>query len=213
MKNTFICSVFFFSLFLGVMGFSQSLWSQKNLERMHAIDALIGFKLNSNSSVRVSETGTQSKTHFTGFIGYQYFWKNQWAICAKIGVFTAESAVQFSGMKTSSLTIVPILFGISYYPNALSFNHVGRVHLGIHGGAYMASGTKTDFSEAQFVSTSVNETVLGMEPNVGIDFLFSQWLAIGPLFSYHWISQFKQVRESPRDYSGSVWGVHMAVLL
>lgn len=179
----------------------------------HGLYAFGGFKLHSSSSANVSETEVKTKTHFTGFLGYQYFWENQWAVCAKIGVFTAESGVHLTSMKTSSLTIVPILFGFAYYPSKLSIGPVGRMHIGINGGMYMASGTRTDLSGAQFASSSINETVLGLEPNVGIDFLISRWLAIGPLFSYHWISQFKEVRESPRDYSGSVWGCNIVLLL
>lgn len=182
-----------FFMFLVFWDCSYSFALLKNLERTHALSAFGGFKLHSSSSANVSETEVKTKTHFTGFLGYQYFWDDQWAVCTKIGVFTAESGVEYAHMKTSSLTIVPMLFGFAYYPKKLSIGPVGKMHIGINGGMYLASGTRTDFSETQFKSSSVNETVLGLEPNVGIDFLISRWLAIGPLFSYHWVSEFKEV--------------------
>lgn len=186
----------------------------RDLTGIHSIYINFGFKVNSGTSVNTTVSGVKAETNFTGSLGYQYWFDNQWSINASIGVFSAKTDVNYTNVN--SISIVPILFGISYYPEALSLGSVGRVHFGVNTGVYIGSGSKTGVSLnnlSNIGTSSVNETVFGVEPNAGIDFFLSKYIKIGPSVSYHYVSEFQEVIGNRKNYSGPVFTIHFGVLL
>lgn len=174
-----------------------------NLKGLNSIYLLGGFKINSSSTVSARLPEVETETNFSGSLGYQYWFDNEWAVKTSVGVFQAESNVSIFA-KVINISIVPIVFGFSYYPEYLSLGSVGRVNVGINAGAYVGSGTKTGISIDNIGTTTITETVFGVEPNVGIDFFISKWFRIGPVFSYHYVGDYNDLIINDKKHSGAV---------
>jgi len=188
--------------------------SIRNLNGTHSIYLNFGFKVNSSSSATASITGLKAETNIISILGYQYWFDNQWSIHVLIGVFSAEANVNYTNV--SSISIVPILFGMSYYPEALSLGNAGRAHFGVNTGIYMGNGSKSGVelnNLSDIGVSSVSETVFGIESNAGIDFFISKWIKVGPEVSYHLISGFKEVIGNRKNYSGAVFSINIGLLL
>lgn len=186
----------------------------RNLAGTHSIYVNIGFKMNSSSSANATVYEVKSETNLIGSIGYQYWFDNQWSVNASLGLFSAEADVNYTNV--SSTSIIPVLFGISFYPKALSLGRVGRVHFGVNTGVYIRSRSSTGVNldnPLNIGTSSVNEEVFGVEPNAGIDFIVSKWIKIGPSLSYHFISEYKEVIGIRKNYSGPVFSINIGVLL
>jgi outer membrane protein W len=206
----------FISIWLTIV--SSNLFSQNvsninpvNLQGVHSVYLLAGMKINSSSSANTTLMATKSEINAQFSLGYRYWFTNEWAVNASIGFFGAEADVNYS--KVESITIIPILFGFNYYPQLLTLGNVGRAFLGVNLGAYMGNATKNSFGFNSFGSGSVSETVLGIEPNAGVDFIVSNWLRIGPSLSYHFISDFKEVIGKKKNYSGPIFSINVGLLL
>ncbi len=182
-----------------------------NLKGKHSLFLQAGFKINSSSSVQTTITDVEAETNVMGCIGYQYWFDPEWSVNVSTGIFNAESNVNLTNI--SSIAIIPVLFGFSYYPEALSLGTVGRIYFGINTGIYTGSGTKTNLNFSDFGTSTVNETVLGIAPHAGIDFYISTWLRIGPVISYHLISEFQEVMGNRKNYSGPVFCFNVGILL
>lgn len=208
MKTFYLFFTLFSILFTSVF-FSQNISENSedsyssNLKGVNSIYLIGGFKMNSSSTVSARIPEVETETNFTGSLGYQYWFDNEWAVKTSIGVFQAESNVSILA-KVTSISIVPIVFGFSYYPEYLSLGSVGRVNVGINAGAYVGSGTKTGISFDNIGTTTITETVFGVEPNVGIDFFISKWFRIGPIISYHFIGDYNDLIISDEKHSGAV---------
>ncbi len=188
--------------------------SVRNLTGIHSINMNIGFKVNSNNTTKAMIGEVKTETNFIGMIGYQYWFDNQWAINASVGLFQAEADIKYTNI--TSIDICPVLFGINYYPETFTLGDVGRIHFGINAGIYRAKGTKTgvDLTNlANIGTTSIEETVFGFEPNAGIDFFVSSWIKIGPAISYHFVGDFDEVIGNRKNYSGPVFSINVGLLL
>lgn len=206
----------FISIWLTIV--SSNLFSQNdskitpvNLQGVHSVYLLAGMKINSSSSANATLTAAKSEINAQFSLGYRYWFTNEWAVNASVGFFGAETDVNYS--KVESITIIPILFGFNYYPQTLTLGNVGRAFVGMNAGAYMGNATKNNFSFNNLGSGSVSETVFGIEPNAGIDFIVSNWLRIGPSLSYHFISDFKEVIGNKKNYSGPIFSINVGLLL
>lgn len=177
----------------------------------HCIYVFAGLKMNSASGVSADVSGVKTESNLNVGIGYQYWFTEQWSVCASLGVFSAGSNVDLP--RISSISIIPVLFGFNYYPKILSLGEAGRVHFGINAGAYVANSTRTDLGLFNAGSSAVNESVFGIEPNAGIDFFAGSWLNIGPSVSYHLINEFNEVTGIKRDLSGPIFSLHIGLLL
>jgi hypothetical protein len=188
--------------------------SFRNLSGTHAINMNIGFKVNSNNKTIATVGEVKAETNFIGMIGYQYWFNNEWTVNASVGLFQAEADIKYTNV--TSIDISPVLFGISYYPETFSLGDVGRIHFGINAGVYRAHGTKAGVDLNNIWNagtTSVEETVFGVEPNVGIDFFVSKWVKIGPAISYHFLGDFDEVIGNRKNYSGPVFSIIAGLLL
>ncbi|MBK7107414.1 MAG: outer membrane beta-barrel protein [Ignavibacteriae bacterium] len=186
--------------------------SNMNLNGTNSINVSFGFKMNSTTSASTTLSEVNTETNILIDLNYQYWFDNQWSVDASVGTFGASANVNYSNIST--VTIIPLLFGFSYYPEKLAIGDVGRIHFGLNTGIYIGSGTQTKTSLDNLFSIGsdvVNETVFGVEPNLGIDFFISSWLKIGPKISYHFISNFKELGN--KGYSGGVFAINLGILL
>lgn len=185
--------------------------SSVKLEGYNSIYLLTGVKMNSSSSANASLSDVKAESNFQLSLGYQYWFTEEWAVNASVGLFSAEADVKYTNV--SAISIIPVLFGFSYYPEVLALGKTGRAHLGLNAGAYIGSATQNNLSLNNFGSSAVSETVFGVEPNAGIDFIVSNWLKIGPSISYHFVSQFNEVIGKRKNYSGPVFSLNIGLLL
>ncbi len=126
-----------------------------------------------------------------------------------MGVFGAESDVTIANV--SSISVIPILFGISYYPDRFEIGSVGRPYFGVNTGVYMGTASKTYATRSNIGTGTVNETVFGVEPHFGIDFFVLKWVKIGPSFSYHLMGDFEEVVGNKDNYSDAVFFINMGI--
>lgn len=214
MKNSLLLLILFF---INSISFTQNLKDDTsnntvlNLKGKHSLFLQAGFKINSSSSVQTTITDLKAETNSMGCIGYQYWFDPEWAVNVTTGIFNAESNVNITNI--SSIAIIPVLFGFSYYPEALSLGTAGRIYFGANTGIYMGSGTETKAGFSGTGTSIVNETVLGIAPHAGIDFYIFSWLRIGPVMSYHLISEFQEVVVNRKNSSGPVFGFKAGILL
>jgi hypothetical protein len=180
-------------LFSQAILFSQNNNTSLNLKGKHAFSMSMGFSSNSStvlidnwsgdrgnsSSDHYGNTFIDAKTGFIGSFSYIHWFENEWALNFQVGMINAIADINFNDVSTNS--VFPILFGFKFYPSALALGSVGRVYGGVNFGAYVGVSTKSTLWV--FHSTSI-ETVLGFEPNFGIDLFVTDWLRIGPSISY-----------------------------
>lgn len=209
-KNTLFIVLIFF-IFIST-NYSQSFYSSTNTDLAGRSSVYIqgGTKLNSGSSANVSIASVETDMQFIGFIGYQYWFNNEWSLNGFGGMFNAASNV--SPANVSSISIYPAMFGASYYPESLTLGDVGRVYFSASMGVYNGSGSKTTFSFSNFGTEVINESVFGAAAGAGIDLFISDWIRFGPSLSYHFVSQFSEVVGDRRDYSGPVFGFTAGIL-
>lgn len=206
-----------FSILLTSTFYSQSINENNfenvssNLNRLNSIFLRAGLKMNSSSNASATISNVKAETNFTGSIGYQYWFNNEWAVKTSIGFFQAKSDINFPDVST--VRILPLLFGFSYHPNVLALGEVGRVYFGVNLGAYIGSGTKTSLSLDNFGSSAITETVFGINPNAGVDFFISKWFMISPVISYHLIEDYNELSVNNLNSSGVVLSVSIGLLL
>ncbi len=206
-----------FSFLLNSAFYSQSINENNfenvssNLKGLNSIIVRVGLKMNSSSNATATISNVKAETNFTGSVGYQYWFDNEWAVKTSVGFFQAKSDINFTDVST--ISIIPLLFGFRYYPNALYLGEAGRVYFGVNTGAYIGSGTKTGLSINNFGSSAITETVFGINPNAGVDFFISKSFVISPIISYDLIAEFNELSTDNLNYSGLVLSVSIGLLL
>jgi len=173
-----------------------------NLTGRHALFLDGGFKTNSTTSVVVTGGSVETKTGFIGNFNYGYWFDNEWSLTLSAGVFGAEASTNYNNVETNA--IIPILFGIRYYPEKLSLGQVGRFYAGLSLGEYMGFATKT---KTAFSTETVNEAVFGGQASIGIDLFAAPWFKVGPKFSYHFISDYSEVIGVKKNLSGAAFAL------
>ncbi len=121
-----------------------------------------------------------------------------------------ESNVDYSGI--SSVNITPLLFGFAYYPDDVSLGDAGRVYVGLDAGVYIRTGSEVGLSTDDFASSTVSETAFGAAPKVGIDFFIKDWLRLGPVLSYHFVTEYEENIGGRTNNSGPALSLNLGVV-
>lgn len=174
----------------------------------HTIFVESGFKTNSNTSVTTNLSGVEVKTGFIGSINYGYWFDEEWALSFSAGFFGAGTSAQFNGVETKA--VMPILFGMRYYPAALAMGSVGRVYGGLALGQYMGSGTRV---KTPFTTETFSESVFGGEVSAGVDLFVTSWFKFGPKLSYHFLGDFNELVGIKKNLSGAGFSVEFGFVL
>lgn len=173
-----------------------------DLAGKHTLFFESGFKTNSTTSAVTNPAAVETKTGFIGNFGYGYWFEDEWTLTITAGVFGAESTTKYNGVESNA--IVPILFGVKYYPSKLAAGSAGRFYAGLALGTYMGFATKTEMWGS---TSSVNESVIGAQASVGFDFFVASWFKIGPKLSYHLLSDFEEIMGAKKNLSGGSFSV------
>jgi hypothetical protein len=174
----------------------------------HTLFMESGFKSNSTTSVVVNSSTVETKAGFIGGINYGYWFDEQWGLTLSVGLFGAETSTKFNGVETSA--IIPVLFGIRFYPESFSLGSIGRPYAGLSLGQYMGFATKV---KSVFNTETVNEPAFGGEASVGVDLFVASWFKIGPKFSYHFLGDFSEVIGTKKNLSGASFSVEFGFVL
>ena len=206
MKKIILLGIFC-ALILQTTASAQQLEPVKLIGR-HTITLEGGTKTNSNTTVIANAGGVDVKSGFVGSINYGYWFDEEWAITLSAGVFGAGANTSYNNVQTSS--VIPLLFGMKYYPKALALGAVGRIYAGLAVGDYMGFATKT---QSLFGQSVVSESVFGGQISVGMDFFMASWFKIGPKLSYHLLGDFSQVIGTQKNLSGAAFSVEFGFVL
>jgi hypothetical protein len=185
--------------------FQASLFAQNekvSLAGRHTLFIESGFKSNSTTSVVVTSGTVETKAGFIGGINYGYWFDEQWGLTLSVGLFGAETSTKFNGVETSA--IIPVLFGIRFYPEGLSLGSVGRPYAGLSLGQYLGFATKV---KNLFTTETVSEPIFGGEVSAGVDLFVASWFKIGPKFSYHFLGDYSEVIGAKKNLSGASFSV------
>ena len=184
-----------------------------NLSGRHSIFIDGGFKTNSTTSVIISSGTVETNTGFVGSINYSYWFENEWAMTFSAGVFGASTSTKFNGVETSG--IVPLLFGVRYYPEKLSLGSKGRFYAGLSLGQYIGFATQAIKTESIFgaQAETISESVFGGTADLGIDVFVASWFKIGPKLSYHFLSDYNKIIGTRKNLSGTSFAIEFGFVL
>ncbi|KER10251.1 MAG: hypothetical protein HY22_06040 [[Candidatus Thermochlorobacteriaceae] bacterium GBChlB] len=159
-----------------------------------------GMLMNTATVAGVSTSGVGVSTGFIGGLGYGYWFNDEWSLNFSASIFSPEANLNRQGASTSA--VVPIQFGLRYYPSSLMLGSVGRPFIGASAGSYFQFGAGTG---GTVVGTS-SQAVLGAQFTAGVDIFASGWLRFGPSISYHAVGEFTNAR---RNYSGAEFSLNI----
>jgi hypothetical protein len=174
----------------------------------HTITVEGGTKTNSNTSVITNAGGVDVKSGFIGSFNYGYWFDEEWAVTLSVGGFGMGAKTTYNNVETNS--VMPILFGVKYYPKKLALGAVGRVYAGLAAGDYMGFATKT---QNIFNNTVVSESVFGGQLSAGMDFFVASWFKFGPKLSYHFMGDFSEVIGTKKNLSGAAFSLELGFVL
>jgi hypothetical protein len=178
-----------------------------SLKERHTISLILGVKTNTNLSATVSAGKVNLESGFVGFVGYGYWFEEDWQLGLAAGVLGTRSDIAYG--TVSAWSIVPVLFGVNYYPTALTMGKLGRPYIGASGGPYI--GTASWVGGVSGTGTTV-ETVPGGRFVLGVDLFFGGWFRIGPAVAYHVVGKFKEITPE-HNFSGTELSLTLGALL
>jgi hypothetical protein len=191
--------------------FQTALFAQNekvSLAGRHSLFIDTGFKMNSTTSVVIASGSVGTKTGFVGGLNYGYWFNEEWALTLSVGMFGSATSIKFFNIETSA--IIPVLFGIRFYPESLSLGSIGRAYAGLSLGQYFGSATKT---KNLFVVESINESVFGGEASLGIDLFPTSWFKVGPKFSYYFLGEYNEIIGIEKNFSGAAFSIELGFVL
>lgn len=167
-----------------------------NLSNHHTISFNGGIK--GNGTTEASMATVSSKAGFTGGIEYGYWFSDEWLVGLSAGMVEASFDNNFKNVETHA--VVPILFGVKYYPLSLKMGTVGRPYISLYAGPYI--GMATQSATVKPSTSTITETVVGGEFGVGIDLFVAKWLKLGPAVNYYLMGDFKEIAGETKNFSG-----------
>lgn len=182
--------------------------AQVNLTNRNSLSLIGGTVINNSTSTTVGVTGVNAEVNALGIIEYEHHFSNEWSLGLSAGLFSVASSVNVLGV--SSILIYPTFFDVLYYPNNFAFGKSTRAYAGIGVGVYNAQADKVGVFPAGV--SSINETVFGVRPHVGIDIFIVDWFKFGPNISYHLMSDFSEVIGERKNYSGPAFSLRFGFM-
>ena len=170
-----------------------------------------------SSGSESSGTGLTSESGsggFVGAVGYDYFAREDLAIGISVGVLEAgtSSSIGVGGITSRSATVVPVLAGATYYPEALAIGPNLRPFIAGSAGPYLGSATNNEVG-ATVATESISEAVFGLRIASGVDWFVSRHVKLGLDVGYHFVDDFDDRIGSTDDYSGVEVSIELGLLL
>ena len=184
-----------------------------------------GLRANSRTFISTNTNYLDTKSDFNEAINYEHWFSEEWALTISAGVIglqtnttpkysgttiTINSYIDVGAMVgkmagssisakySSTLSVIPVLIGGSYYPQFLSINSIGRPYIAVAVGGY-----KGNSYGMKIPNQFLEEFVFGGLASVGVDFLVGSGIIIGPKVSYDILSDFTQILNSNKNLSGA----------
>ena len=167
------------------------------LQNRHSLS--FGFGLLSDAQVN---PGTVSTNGFLASFSYTYWPHPEWGLEASASLLDSELA----GGNAASISA--LLFGASYYPEALALGSVARPYLSGAAGPYIGSGTGTGFGDGPQV-----QTVVGARLGAGVDAYPWTWLRLGLRAAYHLVPEYEEALGTIQGASGTQLSLEVGLSL
>lgn len=174
----------------------------------HTIRLTIGMKTNTKIAATVTPGKVNLESGFVGSLGYGYWFEEEWQLGFSGGILAAQSNVEYGNV--SSWSIVPVLFGINYYPTQVAMGKVGRPYIGASGGPYIGAASWVGGLSG---TGSTVETVPGARFVLGVDLHVGPWFMLGPTVAYHLVGKFSEIAIEKTDFSGVEFSLTLGALL
>jgi len=182
--------------------------AQTDLTNRNSISLSGGTVINNSATASAGIGNVDAEVNMLGIINYEYHFSNEWSIGISSGIFSVASHVGYNGV--SSIMVYPTLLEVLYYPENFTFGESARGYAGIGLGAYTAKANKVGV--LPIIVASIDETVFGISPQVGVDFYITSWLKAGPNISYHLMTDFDEAIGERRNYSGPAFSLRLGVM-
>jgi outer membrane protein W len=169
----------------------------------HSLFFNAGLRLNTGNFASISANGVNASSGLISAIGYGYWFDNDWSLNFSVGVFSPEASVGSQGVAAGM--IVPIQFGLRYYPSFLMLGSVGRPYIGASAGSYLQMSSGIGGSGV----SAGSQAVLGGQLTAGVDLFVANWLRFGPSVSYHAVGDFPVSR---KNYSGAEFSLNAGIV-
>lgn len=182
--------------------------AQIDLTNRNSISIYGGTIINNASAASVGIGTVETETTVLGLINYEYHFSDEWSLGISTGIFSVASKASYNGV--SSIMVFPALLDFQYYPKQLTFGKSARGYAGLGIGVYTAKADKVGI--LPIIVSSIDETVFGVRPNVGVDFYPTNWLKVGPNISYHLMSDFSVVVGERKNYSGPAFSLRFGFM-
>lgn len=145
--------------------------------------------------------GTVSSSGVLGSVSYAYWPHAEWGIDVSASLHESEL------MGGNAASVTSLLFGASYYPEALALGPFARPYIGVAAGPYVGSETQADFGGAG----TWTQTVVGARLGAGIDAFAWRWLRLGLRAAYHAAPEFENAPGTIRSPSGAQFSFELGV--
>lgn len=167
------------------------------LKNKNCISLSAGFKANSKTVVSTNNREVNLESGFVGSISYSRWFKEEWCVEVSAGVFGVET--KENDLETATKSIVPLLFGIGYYPQIMTQDL--RPYVKLDGGVFIGSAVTTKLHSSE----TIVETVPGGRISFGLDIFLADFFKIGPAFSYYITGDFAEIVAEKNNYSGAAF--------
>jgi len=137
--------------------------------------------------------GTVSANGFLASLSYAYWPHAEWGVEVSASLHESE----LTGGNAASVT--SLLFGASYYPEALALGSFARPYVGVAAGPYVGSETHAGIGGAG----TRTQTVVGARLGAGIDAFAWSWLRLGLRAAYHAAPEYENAPGSIQSPSGA----------
>ncbi len=208
MKNNFLflLTVLFFTS----INFAQNIedeFTENYLKDRSGLDFKIGIYNNSSVSQVSAGPGSFTSSAALGFIGsvdYHYWFKDYLSFRIGASALVTEANSTFEGTEASSetVTVIPVLAGVNFYPLQLSNQSKVLPYLSLSAGPYIGVYSRNVAGVLTMESETAVETAFGGSAGAGLDFLIGSIFKIGVAASYNFITDFNKPIGGKTNYSG-----------
>lgn len=188
-----------------------------SLRATHEIEVSIGLLSALGAGSEVSVGGVEMTSEVNGIIGsiaYNYWFADEWAVTASLGVANADVSTSASGWNASveSAVVIPLLFGVKYKPLGLAVGNTLRPYLVGSLGPYF--GFASDVRAGTTTGTeSYSEAAFGARAGAGTDLSLSRSFTLGFTLGYRLVSDFGRRVGSEKNHSSPEFSLSLGIVV
>jgi len=185
------------------------------LSRRHLIGMSVGFMAGWANTARVTAGGAtvEAKSSLTGSVSYGYWFDEDWGLQIEAAWIHSEVDVVADGSSASvqAATVVPLLVGVRYQPEALAIGSMARAYLAALAGPYHGSSARVAAFPAAVEAGS--DQAFGARLGAGMNIFPGSRFAIGAAVQYHAVTDFDRPIGGRDNVSGLELAFNVAVVL